>query len=80
MEQKSDPRTRNWFMMNSPFPTIALSAAYIITVKVSIYLLRRTSLISIFAYINLLWSSTDYRSEIDGESKANQREKASILL
>ena len=54
MEQKSDPRTRNWFMMNSPFPTIALSAAYIITVKVSIYLLRRTSLISIFAYINLL--------------------------
>ncbi|CAG9801553.1 unnamed protein product [Chironomus riparius] len=34
MEQKSDPRTRNWFMMNSPLPTIALSATYIITVKI----------------------------------------------
>lgn len=56
MEQKSDPRTRNWFMMNSPFPTIALSAAYIITVKASVYILtfRSTHLISIFAYINLL--------------------------
>lgn len=50
MEQKSDPRTRNWFMMNSPLPTIALSAAYIITVKVSISILafRCTYLISIF--------------------------------
>lgn len=34
MENKSDPRTRDWFMMDSPLPTIAVSAAYIIFVKV----------------------------------------------
>lgn len=36
MDNKSDPRTRNWFMMTSPLPTIAISAAYIFTVKVNV--------------------------------------------
>lgn len=35
MENKSDPRTTNWFMMDSPLPTILLSATYLILVKVS---------------------------------------------
>lgn len=37
MENKSDPRTTNWFMMDSPIPTIMLSATYIVIVKVSIH-------------------------------------------
>ena len=37
MDNKSDPRTRNWFMMDSPLPTIAISATYIFAVKVSFY-------------------------------------------
>lgn len=35
MENKSDPRTSNWFMMDSPFPTIAISLFYIFSVNVS---------------------------------------------
>jgi hypothetical protein len=35
MDNKSDPRTKNWFMMDSPLPTIAISAGYIFAVKVS---------------------------------------------
>lgn len=35
MENKSDPRTTDWFMMDSPLPTIAVSLAYIYSVKVS---------------------------------------------
>lgn len=34
MDNKSDPRTTNWFMMSSPLPTIALSLSYICIVKV----------------------------------------------
>ena len=36
MDNKSDPRTTNWFMMSSPFPTMALSLCYIFTVTVSL--------------------------------------------
>lgn len=34
MENKSDPRTKDWFMMDSPLPTFLISAAYIVSVKV----------------------------------------------
>lgn len=34
MENKSDPRTTNWFMMDSPLPTILMSLSYICAVKV----------------------------------------------
>lgn len=36
MDNKSDPRTRDWMLMSSPFPTIALSLTYAYCVKVSI--------------------------------------------
>ncbi|XP_014092354.1 very long chain fatty acid elongase 7 [Bactrocera oleae] len=34
MDNKSDPRTRDWPLMNSPFPTIAISLSYAYFVKV----------------------------------------------
>ncbi|XP_037943318.1 elongation of very long chain fatty acids protein-like [Teleopsis dalmanni] len=34
MDNKSDPRTRNWPLMSSPFPTIAISLTYAYFVKV----------------------------------------------
>lgn len=35
MDNKSDPRTRDYPLMSSPFPTIAISLAYAYFVKVS---------------------------------------------
>lgn len=34
MDNKSDPRTRDWPLMSSPFPTIAMSLTYAYFVKV----------------------------------------------
>lgn len=34
MDNKSDPRTNDWFLMSSPFPTIAISLTYAYCVKV----------------------------------------------
>ncbi|XP_058974598.1 elongation of very long chain fatty acids protein 7 isoform X1 [Musca domestica] len=34
MDNKSDPRTRDWFLMSSPFPTIAISITYAYIVKI----------------------------------------------
>jgi len=34
MDNKSDPRTRDWLLMSSPFPTIAISLTYAYCVKV----------------------------------------------
>uniref|UniRef100_A0A1B0D2R7 Uncharacterized protein n=1 Tax=Phlebotomus papatasi TaxID=29031 RepID=A0A1B0D2R7_PHLPP len=34
MDNKSDPRTKDWPLMSSPFPTIAISLAYAYFVKV----------------------------------------------
>lgn len=39
MDNKSDPRTRDWFLMSSPFPTIAISLFYAYFVKVSLHIL-----------------------------------------
>lgn len=36
MDNKSDPRTTDWFLMSSPFPTIAISLSYAYFVKVRI--------------------------------------------
>lgn len=35
MDNKSDPRTRDYPLMDSPFPTIAISLTYAYFVKVS---------------------------------------------
>lgn len=35
MDNKSDPRTRDYPLMSSPFPTIAISLTYAYIVKVS---------------------------------------------
>lgn len=35
MDNKSDPRTNEWFLMSSPLPTIAISLTYAYCVKVS---------------------------------------------
>lgn len=37
MDNKSDQRTTNWFMMSSPFPTVAICLAYVYIVKVNKY-------------------------------------------
>lgn len=34
-ETQSDPRTTNWFLMGSPFPVLAVSLVYVISVQVS---------------------------------------------
>lgn len=34
MDNKSDQRTTNWFMISSPFPTVAICLAYVYVVKV----------------------------------------------
>lgn len=34
MDNKSDPRTTDWFMMSSPLPTVAVSLSYIFIAKV----------------------------------------------
>lgn len=36
MDNKSDPRTSDWFLMSSPFPTIVISLSYAYFVKVRI--------------------------------------------
>lgn len=36
MDNKSDPRTNDWLLMSSPFPTIAISLTYAYCVKVRI--------------------------------------------
>lgn len=35
MDEVSDPRTRDWPLMSSPFPTMAISLCYAYIVKVS---------------------------------------------
>lgn len=37
MDNKSDPRTSEWPLMSSPFPTIAISLTYACCVKVIEY-------------------------------------------
>lgn len=37
MDNKSDPRTSEWLLMSSPFPTIAISLSYAYFVKVRIW-------------------------------------------
>lgn len=35
MENKSDPRTTDWFLMSSPLPTVIMCLTYVYIVKVS---------------------------------------------
>lgn len=35
MDNQSDPRVNDWFLMSSPFPTLAICLTYVFTVKVS---------------------------------------------
>lgn len=35
MDNKSDQRVKDWFLMSSPFPTLAICLTYVFTVKVS---------------------------------------------
>lgn len=35
MDNKSDQRVKDWFLMSSPFPTLAICLTYVLTVKVS---------------------------------------------
>lgn len=46
MENQSDPRVKDWFLMSSPIPTLAICLTYVFTVKVSIY----TDIIKIITY------------------------------
>lgn len=47
MDNKSDPRTRDYPLMSSPFPTIAISLAYAYFVKVSGRVAHRQTVIYI---------------------------------
>lgn len=35
LDDNSDPRVKNWFMMSSPLPTLAIVLCYFVFVKVS---------------------------------------------
>lgn len=35
MDNKSDQRVKDWFLMSSPFPTLAICLTYVFIVKVS---------------------------------------------
>lgn len=63
MDNKSDQRTRDWAMMSSPFPTIAvcLAYAYIVKVKKDCAPDIRLSLTSGFF--------SDSRPKVDGRQK-----------
>lgn len=41
MENKSDPRTTNWMLMSSPFPTILICLSYVYIVKVSFVMIEQ---------------------------------------
>lgn len=64
MENKSDPRTKDWFLMDSPLPTFAISAAYIIFVKV-------LQIILTYLKILIFFYSKDYRSKDYGKQEGN---------
>lgn len=35
LDARADPRVKDWLGMSSPFPTMALSLAYVVIVKVN---------------------------------------------
>lgn len=62
VKNKSDPRVRDWFLMESPTPTFLLIAAYIYFVKVNVDNIRETETMSlIFVYCS------GVRAEMDGK-------------
>lgn len=67
MDNKSDPRTREWLLMSSPFPTIAISLTYAYCVKVCrVYFY-------IFSLASISWKTTmnrthTNRSQIETEN------------
>lgn len=48
MNNKSDPRTTNWFLMSSPLPTILICLSYVYIVKVSFFFCLLFILSSLF--------------------------------
>lgn len=72
MENKSDPRTTNWPLMDSPLPTIVISLTYIFTVTVR-------KIISSLIDVDQL-SDSDHRTAADGKQETVQCQKASTFL
>lgn len=61
MDNKSDPRTSEWFLMSSPWPTAAICITYAICVKVFLALSIKN-----FKLIKLL---SGYRTKAHGKQK-----------
>ena len=66
MDNKSDPRTADWPLMSSPFPTIAICMAYVYIVKVSTLILSLVIIIFL-----LLLTVNNY--EIDQNIKIHKQ-------
>lgn len=56
MDNKSDPRTTDWFLMSSPFPTIIISLSYAYFVKVRTRQLTNKSynIMTLFSLMDIL--------------------------
>lgn len=57
MDNKSDPRTSNWLLMSSPFPTIFICLSYVYIVKVSALFYFWKIIISSYYFNTQLWWS-----------------------
>lgn len=66
MDNRSDPRTKNFPLMSSPLPTIIICLFYVYIVKVS--LAHVTSATFTFSFKK----SSDSRSDVYGKEKALQ--------
>lgn len=82
MDNKSDQRTTDWFLMSSPFPTMAICLAYAYFVKVTD---RISDLTDEWSNKKNDWSNEprvflDSWTKIDGKQKAVQAEKRADRL
>lgn len=57
MDNRSDPRVNDWFLMKSPLPTISLIAVYIYFVKVSLH--QRLSVFTLMISFTVFWATMD---------------------
>lgn len=71
MDNKSDPRTTNWFLMSSPLPTIIICLSYAYFVKVDKHIDCTLNDIVYLTYVRI----SDSWTKANGKQKAIQAEK-----
>lgn len=74
MDNKSDPRTADWPLMSSPFPTIAICMTYVYIVKVS------TSILPLDIIKYFLWLLTVNNNEINQNNKKHKQGRHEHVL